>query len=146
MTFLALAVKSDPFPVCGIGKKDRETQRQCHGEMHTEDRVPGNWCHWSVSEANCPQIAESHRRRLEPVFKGPNEWHWSRNRERNEHLFLLQAGPDNKLYFHGGVAAVAGGTLMVPRGDEDLAFRTRGRRAVPIFILSPRSWEGATAA
>ncbi|MEJ1281650.1 hypothetical protein NN561_012600 [Cricetulus griseus] len=35
---------------------------------------------------------------------------------------------------------------MVPRGDKDLAFRTRGRQAVPVFMLSPRSWEGAASA
>lgn len=66
---------------------------------------------------------------------------------RSERLSLLQAGPDNKLHFHGGAAAAAGGTLMVPRGDdEDLAFRTHGRQAVPDFMMPPRSWEGAAVA
>lgn len=145
MTFLALAVKSEPFPVCGIGEKRRERHKDSVTERRTQ-RI-GSRGRDVTGVSLRPTARESHRRRLEPVFKGPNEWRWSQNpKERKEHLILLQAEPDNKLYFHGGAVAAAGGTLMVPRGDEDLAFRTRGRQAVPVFMLSPRSWEGATAA
>lgn len=52
---------------------------------------------------------------------------------------FLVAGRDNKLHFHRGAAAAAGGTFPGPRGDEDPAFRTlaaslfapRARRAAP---------------
>lgn len=117
--------------IFGIGCEERplprvwnreKRQRERHKDSVTEKRTQriGSRGRGVTGVSLRPTARESHRRRLEPVFKGPNEWRWSRNRERNE----LQAGPDNKLYFHGGVAAAAGGTLMVPRGDEDLAFRT----------------------
>lgn len=82
MTFLALAVKSDPFPVCGIGKK-KKTER--HKDSVTEKRTQriGSRGRGVTGVSLRPTARESHRRRLEPVFKGPNERRWSRNRERS---------------------------------------------------------------
>lgn len=63
---------------------------------------------------------------------------------------LLRAGRDNKLHFHWGAAAAAGGTFGGPLGDEDPAFRTpaaalapRGRRAVPASPGGPREAVGS---
>lgn len=41
VTFLALVVKSDPFPVCVRRKKKEKTQRQWHRETQRRERVVG---------------------------------------------------------------------------------------------------------
>lgn len=60
VTFLALVVKSDPFPVCVRRKKSqrkRNTKTAAQRNTHRSDRGSRGGGHQRVTEANCPRIA-----------------------------------------------------------------------------------------
>lgn len=59
VTFLALVVKSDPFPVCVRRKKSqrkRNTKTAAQRNTHRRERGSRGG-HQRVTEANCPRIA-----------------------------------------------------------------------------------------
>lgn len=110
VTFLALVVKSDPFPVCVRRKKkarERETQRRRHRETHTEEREGPRGV---TRESLRPTVRESRG-----VAGGESQYSEDQisgaGASTSGHLSLLRVGPDNKLHFHGGAAAAVRGTL-----------------------------------
>lgn len=105
VTFLALVVKSDPFPVCVRRKKKPEKEKHKDGgtEKHTQkrERVPGG----VTRESLRPTVRESRG-----VAGGESQYSEDQisgaGASTSGHLSLLRVGPDNKLHFHGGAAAL----------------------------------------